>query len=185
MGLIMNGVEIPTDVANAFSFNGVNITKIIANGIDVWTQVLFSGTWSGSSKTYSSSMPSDYYLIFETSGSSFRIRANEGYGEATSAWVSAYSDGTFESSTESLAMGGYNYPIVISSGGGGETTKANEIELRRDVDTTDDYVRVEFNIDIGFTVVSQRTNNETLLETSAGSLRTSTDDVKGEWITLN
>lgn len=39
----MNGTLIPEDVANACNFNGINITDVFMNGIQVWHQVLYSG----------------------------------------------------------------------------------------------------------------------------------------------
>lgn len=44
MPLIVNGTTIPTNVANAFSFNGTNITNVICNGTNVWTQSLAPST---------------------------------------------------------------------------------------------------------------------------------------------
>jgi hypothetical protein len=49
MPLVVNGTTIPTNVANALMVNGVSITQVIANGVAVWTQSLFSATWSGNS----------------------------------------------------------------------------------------------------------------------------------------
>jgi hypothetical protein len=40
MPLVVNGVTIPQNVANALMVNGVNITQVIANGVAVWTQSL-------------------------------------------------------------------------------------------------------------------------------------------------
>ena len=44
MSLIVNGTTIPTNVANVLSYNGVNITNVIFNGTDYWTQILAPST---------------------------------------------------------------------------------------------------------------------------------------------
>ena len=43
MALIANGVTVPTNVANILNINGVNITEVVANGVQVWLQNLYSG----------------------------------------------------------------------------------------------------------------------------------------------
>ena len=40
MPLVVNGVTIPTNVANALMVNGVSVTQVIANGVQVWLQNL-------------------------------------------------------------------------------------------------------------------------------------------------
>lgn len=72
MPLVFNGVTIPENVANAFSFNGANVTDVYFNGVQVWHQSLFSGLWSGNSM--------DSIAGIQTSGNAYRYQYN------TSAW---------------------------------------------------------------------------------------------------
>jgi fructose-specific component phosphotransferase system IIB-like protein len=47
MPLIFNGVTIPENVANAFTFNGVDITQVFFNNASVWLQNLIQITTTG------------------------------------------------------------------------------------------------------------------------------------------
>ena len=40
MPLVVNGVTIPQNVANALMVNGISVTQVIANGVAVWSQIL-------------------------------------------------------------------------------------------------------------------------------------------------
>lgn len=85
MPLVFNGVTIPENVANAFSFNGVDITDVYFNGVQVWHQSLGPTVgWSGDSfYTYS------VVQGISVSGFSFRFRIGDGYG----AWLTVTSSG--------------------------------------------------------------------------------------------
>ena len=96
MPLVVNGVTIPTDVANALNVNGSNITAVYANGISVWEQQLFAAQWSGDSLAVSGS----YVAGVSVSGNLFRHRYSSIYG----AWITTNSNGTF-TSTSSNASG--------------------------------------------------------------------------------
>lgn len=67
MPLVMNGTTIPENVASVFSFNGVNITQVFHNGVQVWAQRLVIGVWSGSSAI-------NYKSGLVTSGSNYRLQ---------------------------------------------------------------------------------------------------------------
>lgn len=47
MGLVINGTDIPTNVANALKIDNTNITEVIYNGTSYWKQQLYSGPASG------------------------------------------------------------------------------------------------------------------------------------------
>ena len=47
MPLIFNGVTIPENVANAFTFNGVDITQVFFNNASIWLQNLIPITTTG------------------------------------------------------------------------------------------------------------------------------------------
>jgi len=89
MSLVFNGIVIPENKANAFTYNGNNITNVYVNGIHVWKQSLFSAIWSGSSK-------SGQYE-FSTSGSLFRSV----HGNTAGKWLTAYNNGTFQQGSSS------------------------------------------------------------------------------------
>ena len=94
MSLVMNGVEIPENVANAFSFNGVNITDIFFNGVQVWNQSLFAGVFSGDSTiTFNGA-----WSTVDTSGN--LIRHDSGYRSSfgQTGFASLGADGNFTSS---------------------------------------------------------------------------------------
>lgn len=94
MALVFNGVTIPTNVANALSFNGTNITKVIADGVTVWTQNLFKGQWSGSSiarvnnNTYGG-------IRLLPSGTNFRLAIEDSSNLYYTEYTSVLTNGTF------------------------------------------------------------------------------------------
>jgi hypothetical protein len=106
MPLIVNGVEISQNVANALMVNGVSVTQVIANGVAVWTQNLINLTsWSGNSIYWGNNTYrwgwywgwSQTHGI-ETSGLSFRRWWNNG---TVSPWA------TISSTTGVITGGGY------------------------------------------------------------------------------
>lgn len=87
MALIINGTTIPTNVANALTYNGINITSVIYNGVTYWQQSLAVPQWSGSSTC------TGYGTCgLNTSGNLVRPVVNSNvYGS----WVSIDSSGIF------------------------------------------------------------------------------------------
>jgi len=116
MPLYMNGTLIPENVANALTMNGVDITDVFFNGVQVWNQTLFSATWSGNSIVPSGQRG------FEVSGSLIRAY-NQGSKIAN--WLSANSDGTFENGETKPAE---LFSIGLAMGGS-YTTPANGIRV--------------------------------------------------------
>lgn len=166
MPLVMNGVIIPENVANAFYFNGVNITDVFMNGVQVWNQSLFSALWSGSSYgTYNGT----YGL--QTSGSQFRsYDSYNGVGVWLTVSLSGFPNGTTNNGS------GF-------TGFGFKSTTSNTLQV-----TTKDGVAsgtlVSFTIGSGFSLVST-TDSIMSLETSGGLLRvTQKKSVAGAWISL-
>lgn len=87
MPLIMNGVTIPTNVANVLTYNGTNITKVIFNNTEVWAQSLFNAQWSGNSQSSGYSR----YIGLGTSNNLFRCYTTSGTGP----WITTTLSGTF------------------------------------------------------------------------------------------
>ena len=59
MPLIFNGTTIPENVVSVFSFNSVNITQVIYNGVQVWNQLLGPVVglfYGGSTGTYTNAV---------------------------------------------------------------------------------------------------------------------------------
>ena len=104
MPLIMNGVTIPTNVANALNYNGTNITSVIFNGVTVWTQslaILYNG-WSGSSLATAWDGLSDG---LETSGFNYRLRSYANWVSVYSSWGSVSNMAIFGSTTAAKETG--------------------------------------------------------------------------------
>lgn len=99
MPFVLNGVIIPEDTANAFSLDGVDITDVFLDGVQVFNQRLFSDTWSGSSLA-------DGYGM-ETSGNLCRAKTLA----ASGAWITLSSIGVFTAG-DSLAQ---NYLLHATS----------------------------------------------------------------------
>jgi hypothetical protein len=107
MPLVVNGVTIPQNVANSLMVNGVSVTQVIANGVTVWTQSLFSATWSGNSTSSFSYGSGVHNYILETSGSAHRWAYNgnnSGLSATPSAWVYVDSSGQFTSGDYTLTV---------------------------------------------------------------------------------
>ena len=88
MPLVMNGTTIPENVANAFSFNGVNITQVVYNGVAVWKKSL-NLLWSGNSLA---AVGNATVNGFRTSNNLIRWEWGNGY---VGAWITANANGTF------------------------------------------------------------------------------------------
>jgi hypothetical protein len=111
MPLVVNGTTIPTNVANALMVNGVNITQVIANGVNVWTQQLsLSVGWSGSSIVIDSS--NVRHIGLQTSGFSYRVAwYADDWFDMSGAWQSVSPAGIFSGNSTS---GNPNYVIQVS-----------------------------------------------------------------------
>ncbi len=100
MPLVFNGVTIPEDEENVLSFNGVDITKVNFNGVDVWEQLL-ELIWSGASLNSSD-------VGFDVIGNQWAWRDDVGgHGE----WQSVNTDGTFTGDS----IDSYNYGFDTSA----------------------------------------------------------------------
>lgn len=109
MPITFNGVTIPENVANALSYNGVNITQVIYDGVTVWQQSLFSAQWSGNS------LVSNNYAGILASGNLCAWKEGvTGQG----AWIAVSSSGTW--SENSTNVGGNGMIIV-----GGNSWRVN------------------------------------------------------------
>ena len=86
MPLVVNGVTIPENVANALMVNGVSVTQVIANGVAVWTQSL-NLTWSGDSLSAGYGLTVSSNLFRHNNPSSSGI------------WLTANLNGTFSGGT--------------------------------------------------------------------------------------
>lgn len=114
MPLYSNGVLIPENTANAFTFNGVNVTDVFMNGVQVWNQSLFSATWSGNALSGGRGIG--------TSGNLFRaISATSG------AWITANQNGTF-SNTFSNGAASYLGQFMLAAGGS-QGTSSNSFKI--------------------------------------------------------
>lgn len=103
MPLYMNGILIPENVANAFSFNGSNITDVYFNGVQVWHQSLISITgWSGSSEANS--------VGFNCLNNGIRARFDTTYG----AYIYVNSNGVFDGTTSNGEAAQYGFKIYSS-----------------------------------------------------------------------
>lgn len=117
MPLVFNGVTIPENVANAFSFNGANITDVYFNGVQVWHQSLCKvcSGWSGNSVV-------TYYGSAGINVSGLSCRATQSFiGPAVyGSWlVMDGSTGTWTSgtsiATSSDGEGTYTYELTTIS----------------------------------------------------------------------
>lgn len=112
MPLIMNGTTIPTNVANALSFNGTNITQVVFNGTTVWSQSLgLSVGWSGSSVIVNSS----WVFGLQTSGFNYRAAHYSNSWANSGAWQSVSTTGIFSGDS------------IMTDGAGGFSVSGNNI----------------------------------------------------------
>jgi len=166
MPLVVNGVTIPENVANALGVNGVNITQVIANGVAVWTQSLFSGVWSGDSLVYDNSV-SGYHGL-STSGSNYRSAVGAYGSTFYGAWIVANSSGL--ATGESI---GFTSP----KNGISTTPTTYSIWLGGSY-----YTGVSFNTVSKFTGTIGATSG---VRTSGGAIATLYSGVQGAWVYLN
>ena len=123
MPLIMNGVTIPTNVANVLNYNGTNITSVIFNGTNVWTQSLnFTANLTISSHT-------TYYNIRTALISAGWNQSTPVVATVTvnsGVYVYATSTGSYAMETGSLPSGStlsiVNNGFIIGCGGGGSSS---------------------------------------------------------------
>ncbi len=161
MSFVFDGVTIPADLANAFTWGSTDVTKIYANSVLVWEQSLFGATWSGSSVAGSSTG-------LYTSGSNMRYQTSGNVG----AWATAYSDGTFSNTNSCFDYGGcFGYYI---------RTVAN---MRYYEGGNTGTGPVYFTPAGGFTASSVK--DDSGLYTSGGAIRARAGSVNGGWITLD
>ncbi len=113
MPLVVNGVTIPENVANALMVNGVSITQVIANGVAVWSLALGPTVgWSGDVTATYFGYPGGMD-INESNLMSMRAISN-GSAQSLGAWMFVNSDGSF-SGTSSASSG--NYALTITGSG--------------------------------------------------------------------
>ena len=86
MALIFNGTTVPTNVANALTYNGTSVTMVVFNSTTVWTQSLFQAKWSGNSQSGGT-----YFFTISTSGNLLRYVSKN----KTGAWITTNLNGTF------------------------------------------------------------------------------------------
>lgn len=128
MSLIINGAEIPTNVANTLKVGTVNITDVIYNGITYWKQQLYSGPSSGTLITSSKNVtagvdfPADTPIIIcavgggGNGGSSNNDGGGGGSGSVT--MTKSYSAGTIIAVT--IGNGGSKtttFDTLVAAGG--------------------------------------------------------------------
>jgi hypothetical protein len=159
MPLVVNGVTIPQNVANALMVKGVSIKQVIANGMAVWSQSLLNAIWSGDSVAG--------FIAFLVSGNLFRGSMSN----VASPWNVANSDGTFTQATTPVSLFQVlcsNNSIWCQSGYAGYTPP------------------VFFTKGSGFTGgVSTSPTAAWFLETSSGLLRQrANNNPTGAWISL-
>jgi hypothetical protein len=162
MPLVMNGVIIPENVANAFMFNGVSVTDAFMNGVQVFNQSLFSATWSGSTIDGTNGLT--------TSGATYRWSN----GSRIFNWLTANSYGL--ASGTSSSTDGTIYGLI--------TTTPTTFEL---FSGTYNIGTITFSKTSGFSGTSTpTTSNVWLFETSSGLLRyrNKTTGATGIWISL-
>lgn len=174
MPIYANGVLIPENSANALYSDGINITDVWADGVQVWNQSLFASQWSGTSSTGGS-----YPQKLETSGASARW-----YGGSTAigAWVAVNSSGTWPAAASVTAYQGFYF-----GGYGGSPSNG----FRFWSTNGDNNTNVYFTIGSGWSGGPSWGNNgfgtpTMYIETSGGLIRLRNASVgTGAWISLN
>lgn len=184
IGYKVNGVDISNgyyDISHGgtkgpdcgYKVNGVDISNYFAAA---GTVSYFNALWSGNSTI----VHNGYLYGLETSGSLFRFNG----GDSPQAWLSAYTDGTFQSGG-SLKYGSIGYAAGGYSFSSGSNTIAYGITS---YGTTG---QIYFNINSGFSGSShiQYMNGqqgEAGLETSGGYIRHKLNNNLGEgaWVSL-
>jgi hypothetical protein len=114
MPIFVNGVEIDT-ASDAFVSNGVVISNVYFNGIEVYVQNQYSATWTGDTVGVASNGAAS--IGMNTSGSLFRSMEASycnplgNYG----VWLTANLDGTFSGGT-SKAASQYAFSSITANG---------------------------------------------------------------------
>jgi hypothetical protein len=113
MSLIVNGITIPTNVANVLKVNGTSVTSVIVNTTQVWIQSLVTALiagWSGSSLAST--------IGIQTSGFNYRsVAFNQYIGPwQTVSNIGIFSGSSFFQSTSGIETSGN---LLRYSGGGG------------------------------------------------------------------
>jgi len=109
MAIVVNGITIPTNVANALNVNGTNITSVICNGTTVWAQSL-NLTWSGSS------LQTTYFTSsgLSCSGSSYMYDGMNVAIATSGGWQSVSSSGVFSGNSIGTQGNGYQLGFSVS-----------------------------------------------------------------------
>ena len=179
MSFALNGVIIPEDVANSLYINGTNTTDLFINGVQVWNQSLFNGTWSNSTLT-----TGDIQGI-QASGSNFRWVHDNGTNPLaySTTWLSVSSLGTFTNGRSSVFDA--EYYIGVVSGGYGTTTASNKIAMLFQWASTSG--EISFSRTGGFTGISQIADGSSrfVLNTSGGAIRYQNYARYGTWAYIN
>lgn len=175
MAIIFNGTTIPENVANALSFNGVNITDVFFNGVQVWDQLLFNALWSGDSLVDVSGQ----IVGIDTSGSLHRqIVYQFGGPAAATPWGTVNSNGTFDTETLSVTVNKFPSGTITF----GMKTTANSIGIYSAVTAS---TSASWSVATGFTGESRFSGDaEASYETSGGLLRYNSGTGLGNWISL-
>lgn len=177
MAFVMNGVIIPEDTANAFSFNGSDVTDVFMNGVQVFNQSLFSATWSGDSYILISGVKNG----IETSGALHRIMTSKIIVYPTFTHTQAY--GGWITSTSAGLGAGTSQALVNNSAYRRIVTTSSSIKLTQDSYESDGVCG--FTVAGGFTGSSLISTIGYGFKTSGGLIRYQADDTDvGAWISL-
>lgn len=177
MSIVVNGTTIPENVANVLNVNGTNITSVICNGVTVWTQSLFSATWSGGNST------TTYYSL-QTSGSLCRIAGGTTAAWSTGEWLTMNKSGAFTAGTSTSISPEGDYNRIHAGTNAGLPNQMLIVFVTNYTAPS----KVSFNIGSGFTGSSIATySNYTMgLNTSGGLIRMETNTWgNGNWLTLS
>ncbi len=146
MAVVINGVTVPQDSANAFKFNGSDVTDAYFNGTKVFTQSLFSATWSGSSTApfFTSAVG------INTSGGSARAYYSSSGTPSYGGWSTVTSSGTWSYYLSNCS----NYRLYFGS------ASSNQIRT---------YYRASASTSISFSISGGFTGSSTSYEDAYGS----------------
>lgn len=173
MPLYLNGALIPENVAGNFKFNGIDITKVFMNGLQVWAQSLFNGIWSGDS-TYS---VNGFLNGIDTSGSSYRFCGGTGSAQAYGVWGVADSNGLVNV-TSTITV-----PSTVSITAGFQTIAPSTFKMVHSLYAV--LGLITFSKTSGFTGSSTLEGDSVIYETSSGLIRYRSPVYgAGSWISL-
>lgn len=173
------GTLLSVDTGN-IKFNNLDVSEFYHNGISVWIkQTTFSAQWTGNS--YSAASCSKAGI--ETSGSLCRARQgnNVSCSDVTGAWVSAYTDGTFDNASSTTA----NFCMYFGSTGG---VAPNQFKTGNAYTASVSTGTITFDLVNGFTgtAIGDTQYDNFIIESSGGMIRFrwSPNLPLGNWITL-